>query len=60
MLAEGGKSLPLAVSAQGHNEGPCWSPDGKMIAFSNGNGDIWVVDMDTEMVCEELRVLNKQ
>jgi Tol biopolymer transport system component len=57
MLAEGGKSLPLAVSDQGHNDGPCWSPDGKMIAFSNG--DIWIVDIDSEQVRRELRALNK-
>jgi Tol biopolymer transport system component len=60
MLAKGGKSLPLAVSEQGHNDGPSWSPDGKMIAFSNGSGDIWIVDLDTEKVCEELRALNEQ
>jgi len=58
MLAEGGKSLPLAVSEQGHNEGPHWSPDGKMIAFSNGNGDIWIVDIDQARVIKELRELN--
>ena len=58
MLAEGGKSLPLAVSEQGHNDGPSWSPDGKMIAFSNGNGDIWIVDIDQARVIKELRELN--
>ena len=60
MLAEGGKSLPLAVSEKGHNDGPCWSPDGKMVAFSNGSGDIWIVDLDIGKVCEELRALNEQ
>ncbi len=60
MLAEGGKSLPLAVSDKGHNDGPCWSPDGKMVAFSNGSGDIWIVDLDIGKVCEELRALNEQ
>jgi len=60
MLAEGGNSLPLAVSDQGHNDGPCWSPDGKMIAFSSGNGDIWIVDIDTGQVSRELRALNEQ
>ena len=60
MLAEGGKSLPLAVSEQGHNEGPCWSPDGKMIAYSNGNGDLWIVDIDQARVIKELRALNEQ
>jgi Tol biopolymer transport system component len=58
MLAKGGRSLPLAVTDQGHNEGPCWSPDGKMIAFSNG--DIWIVDIDTEQLTRELRGLNEQ
>ncbi|MCK4990380.1 MAG: PD40 domain-containing protein, partial [Bacteroidales bacterium] len=58
MLAEGGKSLPLAVSGHGHNDGPCWSPDGKMIAYSNG--DIWIVDLDPEGLRSELRTLNEQ
>jgi len=60
MLAKGGKSLPLAVSDQGHNDGPCWSPDGKMVAYSNGNGDIWIVDLDPEQLSIELRALNAQ
>ena len=60
MLAEGGQSLPLAVSDQGHNDGPCWSPDGKMIAYSNGNGDIWIVDIDKARVIKELRELNNR
>lgn len=59
MLAEGGKSLPLAVSDQGHNEGPCWSPDGKMVAFSNGSGDIWIIDIESAEVLKELRELNE-
>ena len=58
MLAEGGKSLPLAVSDQGHNDGPHWSPDGKMIAY--GNGDIWIVDIDQARVIKELRELNNR
>lgn len=58
MLAEGGKSLPLAVSEQGHNDGPSWSPDGKMIAYSNG--DIWIVDIDRNQVINELQELNNQ
>jgi len=58
MLAEGGKSLPLAVSDQVHNEAPCWSPDGKMIAFSNG--DIWIVDIDQARIIKELRALNNR
>ncbi|MEA3461897.1 MAG: hypothetical protein U9R49_08465 [Bacteroidota bacterium] len=47
----GGPSLPLAVSADAHNEGPIWSPDGKKIAFIStrtGNADIWVMDLDLE------------
>lgn len=59
MLATGGKSLPLAVSDQGHHDGPCWSPDGKMVAFSNGSGDIWIVDLDIGKVCEGLRAMNE-
>jgi len=60
MLTEGGNSLPLAVSEQGHNDGPCWSPDGKMIAYSSGSGDIWIVDIDGTRVINELRELNNR
>ena len=60
MLAKGGRSIPLAVSDQGHNDGPCWSPDGKRIAYSDGKGDIWIVDMDPERIIGELRSLNEQ
>ncbi len=59
MLTKGGKSLPLAVSDQGHNEGPCWSTDGKRIAYSDGKGDIWIVDLDPEQLIRELRALNE-
>ena len=34
------------------------SPDGKMIAYSNG--DIWIVDIDQTQVVKELRELNNQ
>ena len=34
MLSEGGRSLPLAVTKDGHSEGAAWSPDGKKIAFT--------------------------
>ena len=59
MLSAGGKSLPLAVSDQGHNDGPCWAPDGNAIAFSNGQGDIWIVDINRAKVLKELRALNE-
>lgn len=57
MPATGGASLPLAVNKEAHNDGPCWSPDGKMVAFSSGqsgNGDIYVVDLDPEEVARKL------
>lgn len=59
MLAEGGNSLPLAVSDKGHNDGPCWSPDGKMVAYSSGNGDIWIVDLDSDQIVKKLQALNE-
>lgn len=62
MFAEGGKSLPFAVTVEGHNEAPVWSPDGKKIAFSSSrawNVDIWIMDMDIEQIKEKLRALNK-
>jgi len=60
MLAEGGNSLPLAISEQGHNDGPCWSPDGKTIAYGDSNGDISLVKIDPGQVKRELKALNKQ
>jgi len=62
MPSEGGMSLPLAVTGNGHNEGAAWSPDGKKIAFTStrsGSFDIWIMDVDIEKVKKELRTLNK-
>lgn len=62
MPAEGGISMPLAVTPQDHNEGTSWSPDGKKIAFTStrsGNFDIWIMDVNIEQVKKELRALNE-
>ena len=62
MPAQGGKSLPLAITHPGHNESPAWSPDGKRLAFTStrsGNFDIWLMDLDVEQLKKELRALNK-
>ena len=62
MPAEGGQSIPLAVSSTGHNEGPEWSPDGKKIAFSSsrsGNGDIWIMELDIKKINELLQKNNR-
>lgn len=62
MPAEGGKSLPLAVTPDDHNEGPAWSPDGTRIAFSSsrsGRGDIYVMDVDVDKMKRDLRLLNQ-
>ena len=63
MPAEGGNSLPLAVTPQGGlNEGASWSPDGQKIAFTStrsGNYDIWIMDVNFEQIKKELRALNE-
>jgi len=58
MPAEGGRSLPLAASQQGHNEAACWSPDGGKIAFTR-NFDIWIMDLNIEKVKKKLRMSDK-
>lgn len=61
MPSEGGKSLPLAVTENAHNEGAIWSPDGKRIAFTStrsGNFDIWVMEIDIEKIKKELQKIN--
>jgi len=58
MPAEGGASLPFAVSPDAHNEGAIWSPDGKKIAFistRSGNSDIWIMDLDFDKVWMKLK-----
>ena len=62
MPAEGGNSLPLAVTSQGLNEGASWSPDGQKIAFTStrsGNYDIWIMDLNIEQINKKLHPLNE-
>jgi len=59
MPSEGGRSLPLAVTKDGHTEGAAWSPDGKKIAFTRTQGrnfDIWVMDINIEKIKSELQI----
>ena len=59
MPADGGISLPLAITPQNHNEGVCWSPDGSKIAFTSTRGenfDIWIMDMDIDQVKKDLQM----
>ena len=53
--SEGGDVRPIAVSLDGAERNPCWSPDGKWIAFtkhragwtgSDPAADIWIVPSD--------------
>ena len=60
MGAEGGISLPLTVSSQGHNEGVSWSPNGKQISFTStrsGSFDIWLMDINTGQIKKELQMM---
>jgi|GEM_PF-1047462 len=62
MFAEGGRSLPLAITPEDHNECPAWSPDGKRLAFASGRtgrGDIYIMEIDAESVKAELKSLNQ-
>jgi Tol biopolymer transport system component len=58
MPAEGGKSIPLAVTQPGHNEAASWSPDGKKIAFNSARpagGGIWIMEVDINQLKMELQ-----
>ena len=60
MPSAGGKSLPLAVTKDGHTEGAAWSPDGKKIAFTRTQGrnfDIWIMEFDNEKIKKELQAI---
>ena len=61
MSALGGRSLPLIVSEQGHNDGPSWSPDGKKLAFTStrsGSFDIWIMHVNQQQIKKELGLGN--
>ena len=61
MPAEGGISIPLAVTPNGHNEGASWSPDGQKIAFistRSGSFDIWLMDLNINQIKKELGMLD--
>jgi len=60
MPFHGGPSLPLIVSDQAHNEGPCWSPDGKKLAFNStrsGSFDIWIMRMNVQQLMKDLQIV---
>jgi Tol biopolymer transport system component len=59
MRADGGTSLPLAVTPDGLNEGASWSPDGQKIAFistRSGSYDIWIMDLEIEQLKKKLGI----
>lgn len=59
MPSGGGISVPLAVSRRGHNESPCWSPDGKWMTFTStrrGSFDIWIMDAEVERIKNKLGI----
>jgi Tol biopolymer transport system component len=62
MPAGGGKSLPLAVSPQYHNESPACSPEDKRLASASrltGRDDLYNLEWDFEKVKTELKLHNQ-
>jgi Tol biopolymer transport system component len=43
--SDGGEAQPIAVSTDGAGTNPCWSSDGKWIAYTN-NRAIWIVSSE--------------
>jgi Tol biopolymer transport system component len=63
MEANGGPSLPLALTEGAHNEGAVWSPDGRSIAFNSTRGqnaDIWIMEVDPVWIKKELTNLKEK
>ena len=61
MQADGGKTIPLFESENGHNESPSWSSDEKKIAFTgsrNGNFDVYIMEVELDKIKKELGLLN--
>jgi Tol biopolymer transport system component len=56
MSCAGGSRVQI-TSSSGYDDGPCWSPDAKRIAFvstRSGSFDIWTIDVDVEQLALEL------
>ena len=62
MSSKGGEPLKLTFTDDARDSDPRFSPDGKKVAFNrviSGVGNMWILELNTEEIKKELKLLNE-